>query len=332
MTVIRQTIPVQDVGVDVGFGDNDNYTTETKFGRNPDVDTGTTPEDLWAGGGVYTGFNATANEDLDISSDDVDDQGQQISSGTATGGSATTLVDSGADFVTTDGVAAGDCLINDTKGGHGIITSVTATTITVFRMVGADANESGDSYRVANANDTGAAVVRIDNILNASYVEQTPVYAILNGTTTVTVSVDAMRAPRGQVVLAGSTGNAEGDITCTQATTHANVFFAIPAGTDRTQVGTYTVPSGKVALVKRVRIGIVRINGSPGSANITIRARRYGETFQAVRSFEVQTGDAVNFDQFGGDEYRTDFKFRIEDVSDNNTTADGAIEFVLKDE
>lgn len=44
-----------------------------KFGRNPDVDTATTPEDMWGAGGMYTGFPDTTLETLSVSSTDVND-------------------------------------------------------------------------------------------------------------------------------------------------------------------------------------------------------------------------------------------------------------------
>lgn len=327
---------VQDFPTQVAFGGIPKFDVVTKFGRNGDVDTGTTPEDLWNGGSTYTGFNATANQELQVFSSDVDDQGDAISSGTATGGTKTTLVDSGADFVTTDGVAVGDLLINDTIAAHGIITAVTATQITVFQMVGGRSeslvNTAGHSYRVVNANDTGAAVVLIDQILNADYEEQDPVYVVLNGTTAVTTSgVDAMRAPRAQVILAGSSGRNEGTITVRQATTTANVFAVMPAF-GRTTIGAMTIPAGKAGLLKRVRAAITRENGSAGSATITLNTRRHGEAWQAIRAFEIQTGAAVEFVQIGGDLLGpgTDIKFTIDSVSDNNTVIDGAIELIMR--
>ena len=48
------------------------------FGRNPDIDTASGFEDVWNGGGDYTGFNATQAETISISStsnDDVDVSG-----------------------------------------------------------------------------------------------------------------------------------------------------------------------------------------------------------------------------------------------------------------
>ena len=46
-----------------------------KFGRNNDVDTSTTPEDVWGGGGVYTGFPTGAAENVQVFSSSASDTG-----------------------------------------------------------------------------------------------------------------------------------------------------------------------------------------------------------------------------------------------------------------
>jgi hypothetical protein len=46
-----------------------------KFGRNPDVDPGSTPEDLWNGGGVYTGFPTGGPEEFEVFSSSASDTG-----------------------------------------------------------------------------------------------------------------------------------------------------------------------------------------------------------------------------------------------------------------
>lgn len=80
--------------------------------------------------------------------------------GNATGGSGTTLVDTGKNFATL-GVAAGDVIINTTDGCRGVVTSVVTSTITCSAgfTEGKDNNfVSGDGYRVyANKRGTATA-------------------------------------------------------------------------------------------------------------------------------------------------------------------------------
>lgn len=330
---------VANFDTEVALGRVSRYSIGTKFGRNGDIDTGTAPEDLWAGGGTYTGFNATANENIEVFSSDVDDQGSVLESGTLTATSKTVITDSAATF-STNSVAAGDLFINDTKAMHGIVKSVDSETqLTVHRMIGDDEaiisrNVQGDSYRVVESNDTGAAVVKLQQLLNADYEAQTSKYVVLNGTTGVTVTGDYMRCSRAQVVLAGSSGDNEGTITVRQATTTANVFAVMPTDFNQTQIGCYTVPAGKLFLLRRIRVSITRANGSAGSATVLLMARRRGEVFRAIRAFELQTGAATEFTQLGADKLPpgTDIKFTIHQVSDNNTIADGAFEYTLFEE
>lgn len=330
---------VSNFGTEVARGEytDDGWSIGTKFGRNPDIDTGSTPEDVWNGGGEYTGFDPTGNEDLEINSTSGQDSSTLVSSGTATGGSEFTLVDSGADFVT-DGVLAGDVVVNDTGAAHGFVTVVTsATTLTVFRMTNGSvtqvSNSSGDDYRVARAASAGASVVRIDQILNSDYEQQQSKYALLNGTTDVAITVDGYRCTRIKVIQAGSNGTNLGTLRLRQDTTTSNIMAQVPT-TGQTTIAAYTVPAGKVMVIKRIRAAITRANGSAGSANVVLNAREFRGAWRAVRDFEIQTGSPTEFTAEGGLVFTEgyDIKYTVLDVSDNNTVIDAAFEYYLIDE
>ena len=68
-----------------------------------------------------------------------DDFVYELYSGAATGGSATTLVDSGVDFTTAPVVVVGDIVYNGTDDSYGVVTAVAATTLTVTEL-----SDSGD--------------------------------------------------------------------------------------------------------------------------------------------------------------------------------------------
>ena len=321
-----------DFGVKVSLGLVPHYKINTKFGRNIDIDTSTVPEDIWGGGGNYPGFNATANQNIDARSSDVDDQGLLVSSGTATETSATALIDSGATFLS-DGVAAGDLVINDTQALHGVVTSVDSETkLTVFSWVGivgaVDTTNISDVYRVANANDTGAAVVRLERLLNANFVSQLPKYLILNGTSGVTATGDYIRCSRARVILAGSSGTNEGEITVRQITTTANIFSVMPIGNGKTQICCDTVPAGTVFFVKHIEMSITRSGGLLGAANFRLNVRPYGQAWIAKRNFELQTGGPISLSEIGSINMiaGTDFKVTAFSVSDSNTIGTASIE------
>lgn len=49
------------------------YSIVNKFGTNADIDTGTVPEDVWEGGGAYTGFPDSTLEAVEVVSSSVND-------------------------------------------------------------------------------------------------------------------------------------------------------------------------------------------------------------------------------------------------------------------
>ncbi len=57
----------------VARGEMPGRSIANKYGKNPDIDTGSAPEDIWNGGSVYTGFPTGAAEALEIYSSDAAD-------------------------------------------------------------------------------------------------------------------------------------------------------------------------------------------------------------------------------------------------------------------
>lgn len=65
--------PVGNFGLNVQLGLVPGVSVIHKFGRNPSIDVSSGYEDLWNGGGEYTGFNATVAETVEVFSDDAND-------------------------------------------------------------------------------------------------------------------------------------------------------------------------------------------------------------------------------------------------------------------
>jgi len=66
-------ITTKDFKLEVAKGNVPNNSTFEKFGKNPDVDTVSSPEDIWNGGGDYTGQPTGSAETLEIFSSDAND-------------------------------------------------------------------------------------------------------------------------------------------------------------------------------------------------------------------------------------------------------------------
>lgn len=267
-----------------------------KFGRNSDIDDATF-ETIWNGGGDYTGMNATAGEAIECFSGSANDAGTVLSSGTATGGSATTLEDTTATFIS-DGVAAGDMVLNDTDVSHGSILSLTETILTVWRFdksgTFASRTKEGDSYRIVTAASTGLAVVELEFLLDSGYDNETSEFVVLNGTSQVdTVGTNYIRMSRLTGILVGSNVSNVGVVTARQTTSTGNVFAVMPIGYNQTMIAGYTIPKGKEGHLLSWKVALSGKKAAFVGARLMIRHR--GEPWRINEETEAGSpGSSVN--------------------------------------
>jgi len=271
-----------DYFLEVAKGNIPGHSITNKFGRNDAIQNASTYETIWNGGDSYTGHNATAAEKLECFSGGAEDAGTVLSSGTATSGSTTTLIDTGATFAT-DTVAAGDVLINDTNVDHGIVVSLTGETqINVLRMAGGTTNAASDAYRVATKASTGAPVLKLKNLLDGNFAAVSAEYIVLNGAGVVETVGTYLRCSRGR--LHGGIG-ANG-VTARQTTTTANVMMVLPAGYNSTMIAADTVPAGKTGYLFDM---FGALSGKTNAdAIMRLQAREVGDVFQVQEQWAVQ--------------------------------------------
>jgi hypothetical protein len=208
-----------------------------KFGTNSDV--GTTPEVVGTQGGVL--HYLTTEAKLNVASTSLNDFGAVRISGTATGGSHTTLIDTTKTFISS-GVVVGDLVINDTDNSGGSVTSVdseTQLTVHHFHEGETDIMEAGDTYRIVYANSTGASVITVQGV-DGDY-QPVQEWIVMNRTADVPTTKNFLRAFRVEVHQAGTAGWNVGRITVKDVTNTYTITEAI-ATRGQSESCYWTVP------------------------------------------------------------------------------------------
>lgn len=184
---------------------------------------------------------------LEMDSSSALDAGTVRSSGTATGGSATTLIDTGATFEN-DSVAADDFVTNDTDGTSGLVGTVDSQTqITLKDSLGGDSSfDVSDAYRVVGAASIGASVVEV-HTLDGDFAEQSQ-FVVMNGETAVALTGTHSRVNNVHVMHAGAGKVASGDLTA-QLVGGATIYGKVSAGTNMMMQCFYTIPAGKIGFI-----------------------------------------------------------------------------------
>ncbi len=234
-------------GIDVAEGNISGTSGLRQVGFNPTI--GTSLEDI-----TESGLNVVPMPDtalaMEVVSSSASDNGSIASSGTATGGSATTLIDTGATFVS-DGIVAGDFVMNDTDVAHALVLTVDSETqITFEENLSLDNTfTNGDAYRIADksAGGTGAQVMGV-SALDGSFGEIEE-FIVTNGTTEVPVVNDQLRTNNFRALFLGSNGVSVGNVDLRQVATPSNIMDRVAAGGNMSLQTYFTIPSGKTGYI-----------------------------------------------------------------------------------
>ena len=241
--------------LDIAEGNRTGYSIVNKFGRNADIDTGTTPEDVWAGGGTYTGFPVGDDELVTVVSTSTDD--------TSAGDGARTVMIYGLD---SNGLEQNETI---TLNGTTLVDSVNTYT-RVFRLIVKTSGSSNQAFNV-------------------------------------------------------------GAISVAHKTTTANIFVAVPAGSNQSQVGCYTIPAGKTGYLNNLEVFIKRSNTATADGALWVREN--GASPRLIRIFSLSQTNAFIDKIFGGLVFPalTDIAVRVTSVSTNGVGVTTNFDIILAD-
>lgn len=277
-----------DYYMEVAAGNIPGHVGVEIAGENTDIDSGGVFQDVWDVGGLHV--PPTQARVHDIASTLAADAGTVLSSGIATGGSKTTLIDSGADFPT-DTVAVGDAVLNDSNVEIAAVTTVAEGTLAFAGgMRDPDSGEigkgfaSGNTYRVVTNASTGASLAWMIG-LNASLLPQQE-FVVLNGQADVETIGLYPRSHLGRVFGPGSTG-AAGNISAT-AQIDGTVTWRILNGNNQTLMAIYTVPANVDGYIVQWWSSMSKAVASAAS-HVHLRAGTFGGFKYSVQPRAINT-------------------------------------------
>lgn len=326
----RGLYQVTDPGLDIVSGDVTGSSVIHKFGRNADIDTTGLPEDVWSGGGVNT--KPTEDRIHAIVSSSTEDAGTLVSTGTATSGTNTTLIDTSATF-STDGVAADDIVLLDSTNDHSVVEAVISETeLSIHTIHHGTTVENGTTYRIVTSAGTGNAVshIKLGYQLDGTAVTE---FVIMNGTTNVNTTAEFYRINRIHIHGVGSNGTNVGTITATAAT-DATVTAEIPAGAGQTLMAIFYIPQGFTGYMYNYFVSVYR---ATKAADAQVEARLMSElwgTHNDGKMTEHITGVSIdgtihNFNPPKRFAQGTDIWLDVVSATDTDMSVSGGFDIVL---
>ena len=266
---------------EIAKGNISGHTRLHKFGHNSAVPA--TLEDVWDGSAVYTWPTAAAAVAVAAGATDI---GVTSYSGTATGGSTTTLEDTGQDFTAGSIVVAGDLILDDDNDEIGYVTIVAATEL-IFAIAKTTAFTNGVNYRIVDKSTGGVGAQAIQVVgLNSAYVEQKE-FVVMNADTGRDTTQTYLRMYRATVLLAGSAGWNVVAITMTPA--GGTLIAQISAELNQTLMAVWTVPSGKTFYM----IDYYAATSSNKVTEVHLYTRPFGGVFNIKSDIVINQGKSV---------------------------------------
>lgn len=218
-----------------------NHESYTAFGYDSAIPTTITD----VSGRAANVIVPTAAILMEVVSSSANDAGTIVTSGTSTGGTTTTLIDTGKDFVAL-GVVAGDYVLNDTDVQLGFVVSRdSATQLTVQPTT--PLTYALKAYRIVREASTGTAVVEHHG-LDANWAESSEFF-VMNGVTPVSGTKAMLRSNNFHAMSKGSAGAPVGNISLRDDATGAVTYNSIQAGLNMSLQCHYTVPAGKTGFI-----------------------------------------------------------------------------------
>lgn len=276
----------------VARGMIDGMSIMSKFGVNPEIDSGNTA-DVWQGP-TDKFVPPDGAQLLYVSSTSAQDAGTELRDGTATGGSNTTLVDTTADFTAATAVSAGDFVINDTQMIMGRIVSVAETVLTIIPGMSSPkngrrnlSNREGDVYRVVTSAGTGASFIHMSG-LDQDLLDNEE-FVILNGATPVVTARDYFDSYRARSFCPGDPTDTAGvvSIIALNGGDPDTTVIVINDGDNQTRRTIFTMPINEVGYIYNWRASIAKT--PTATAEAVLRVGEVGGTMYVLDDVGLST-------------------------------------------